>query len=907
LCGFFFFAVSCRQKSGESVRPDLVESCVVVETGSADAPSAWNEWINRHMTAVKSFSIGQIQQASETCLASDLVLVVTGSKNLDDEFRRVVIDHLARGGRLLNLGLDHVLEGHPGAGMAGIDIDHYISTSRVFRIHPSGRDIQLKPHVYKGSYQPIDGIHTSSSRWISVMSAVPVTAENGGWPAFVYLSSLNPDLYPVSGWFSLEPAREDSDNLIPAVGAMIEAMTREVYLRKFRIDRYSSTHPVPVSISAEWIDRRSKDLSPLRMAVSWINERGVEIRRVVSPPLDPLVMPISLNIGQTPETSLRSERYTLRISLRDRNDQITYDTSDHTLKLFPETSPHAAGDSIGVNSGQLTLGRRPVFMLGVNYWPRLAGALATHGKHWLDYVHFDPAQLTTDLDLMVSVGINCIAIEYTNIEQAPQLLYVLDELRSRSMWVNLYIPALYPLDLRMEEAERMLEAIDLKSWPEVFALETARGLAVKPKPEMRRLDAAWAEWIDEHFNTIREAEQMLGVTLWKERGRITGPPDMQLSRGPHRNPAVALYYTFLHDYASRRMGYVRHWLREEGYTTLLTARTAYGAPGDPHADAIDYLDVSAGSLHLDFLSPDAWTIHPLRSIYSDGELLHAYIRGIGEGKPIVWSAYGQHVGSIPSSLSYQRQMEVYKYFLDQFIQQGSSGAFASWFAPGKTTVLNEDWGLVYPQSGWRLVEESFRAAKLRLRQGRIQPRATIRKNAPLNLSSKQWRDQQADRSGLFAKAVSSDTSEWTLPGTGLNSDILLNPSPEQRWSEVEGFHLLNAEWRTIDTGNTAINRAPGENVKIYTGKSLTLELMNSGSIRWVNSSEKQPGSIWLRISQPGHPDEWNALMQLVRGGKQSISWTPRESGIWELQPYMIGYGKFGERLKVEVTEPPRLF
>lgn len=859
------------------------------------------------MTAVKSFSIGQIQQASEACLKSDLVLVVTGSKSLDDTSRQVVASHLARGGRFLNLGFNHVLEGHPEAGLAGIDIANFISTSSVFRINRSGREIQLKPHAYKGSFQPVIGIHASTSRWISVLSAVPITAKNGGWPAFVYLSSHDLDLHPVSGWISFDPLREDSDILIPAVESMIEAMTREVYLRQFSVDRYSSTHPAPVNITADWIDRRSRDLSPLRIAVEWINERGVEIRRVVSPPLDPLVMSTTFNIGQTPDTTMRSERYTLRISLRDRNDQINYDTFDHVMKLFPGKSAYKAGDSIGVNSGHLTLGRRPVFMLGVNYWPRLSGELASHGGHWLDYEHFDPEQLTTDLDLMIAVGINSIAIEYTNIEQAPQLLFVLDELRSRSMWANLYIPALYPLDLRMDEAERMLEAIDLKSWPEVFSLELARGLAVKSKPEMRRLDAAWSDWIDEHFNSIHEAEQKLGVSLWKERGRITGPPDVQLARGPHRNPAVALYYTFLHDYASRHMGYIRHWLRERGYTALLTARTAYGSPGVSHPEAIDHLDVSAGSLHLDFLSPDAWTIHPLRSIYADGELLHAYVRGVGEGKPIIWSSYGQHVGSIPNASSYQRQMEVYKYFLDQFIQQASSGAFAWWFAPGKSTIQNEDWGIVYPQAGWRMVEESFRNTKLRLRQGRIQPKATLRQNAPINLSSKQWRDQQADRSGLFSKAVSSDISEWTLPGTGLNSDILLNPAPEQSWSEVEGFHLLNSEWRTIETGNTTIERSPGENVKIYTGKSLVMELMNSGSIRWVNSSEKQPGSIWLRISQAGHADEWTALMQLVRGGKQTIRWTPRESGIWEIQPYMIGYGKFGECLKVEVTEPPRLF
>lgn len=902
------FSAACSRQADKSVRADLMERCVIVAPTDTVASGSWRDWISRYMTAARVYPGNDLALASETSLKADQVLVLIGSTSLDESARDIVAAHLSRGGRLLNLGMTHVLEGHRDAALAGVGGPSFISTSGVFQINSSGLEVELKPLVYRGPYQPADGLQGGTSRWFPVINALPATAAHGGWPGFIHLGHRETEQHSVSGWIGFEPVRDHPEKLIPIMESMLEGMTKVVFLRHASAERYSSRNPAPVTVRADWVDRRPRDLSPFRLAVEWINERGVQIRRVVSPPLDPLVMPVELNIGQTPDTTMRSERYTLRFSLRDRNDQVTHDVIEQTIKVFPANDAASAGNNtITVSSGQLTQGRRPVYMLGVHYWPRLAGEIARHGGHWLDHAHFDPVQLDTDLDLMAAVGINSIAIEYTSVEQAPQMLYVLNELRNRSMWACLYIPALYPLDLRMEEAQRMMEAIRLETWPEIYALEVARGLAIKTRPEMRRLDNAWADWIDEHFNSLHEAEQKLGVTFWKERGRLSGPPAALLAKGPHRDPSIALYYTFLHDYASRRMGYIRQWMRNHGYTVLLTARPSYGSPESPTIDAVDHLDVSAGAIHLDFLSPDAWTVHPLKSMYADGELLYAYVRGVGEGKPVVWSAYGQHIGSKPDSDSYQRQMEVYNYYLDLFIRQGSSGAYAWWFPPGNTSVYEEDWGVVHPQGSWRMVEESFRTAKLRLRQGRLQPRPTVRQNAPLNLSARQWRDQQADRSGLFAKAVSADVTEWNLAGTGLDSDILLDPGRSQRWSEVDGFHLLNAEWGSITSSGVLVERPPGDNVRIYTGKTLAMELLNTGTIRWVNSAERRPGSIWLRISQPGHPFEWTSLLPLVRGGKQILRWTPRETGIWEIQPHLIGYGKFGERLLVEVTEPPNLF
>lgn len=896
-------AAGCGRPADKTVGAKESDACIIIEA-SGDT-TGWNTWLAEHMPAAQRFPAAQISSAAETSLKSDRVLVVTAACRARDEIRSALADYVARGGRLLSLGLDAGLSTEPAAADSRIP-PLYSETTDVFRIVASGVDIKTAPTPFMSPFRPITGVD-GLVRWIPVIEAVADSKRRQGWAVSVFIRQQASERYSIYGWIGFEPGKLERESLIPVVAAAIEAMTRAVYIAPASvIPMFSAKAQKPLTATASWVDRRQHDLSPFRLAVSWVNERGIDIRRVISPPLDPLTMPVDLNIGLAPDTGQRSEVYTLRIALRDRNDQVSYDEVEHELKVFP-SAPAPVAESIGITSGQLTIGRRPIFMMGVNYWPSLSARIAAAGRHWLSAADFDPRQVQSDLDLMVAVGINSIALEYTDIDQAPQLLFVLDELRSRSMWACLYVPALHPLDLRIDDAKQMLSAIRLETWPEVYAVEIARGLPVRKKTEMRRLDPAWSAWIDEHFNSRREAEQRLGIALWQERGRTAGPNDADLRKGPHRNAAVGLYYAFLHDYASRRIGYVCRWMKKNGYQTLITARSSYGFPDQPEEGVIDFLDISVGSLHLDFLFPDAWTIHPLRSMYHDGDLMHAYLRGLGDGKPIVWSAYGQRVGTLPSNASLQRQMEVYNHFLDLFIRQRSSGAYAWWFAPGSTVDGQEDWGIVNPQGTWRMVEDSFRSARLRLRQTKLQPSNPIRQNAPLNVSAMQWRDQMTDRSGFFAKAVSADVTEWMPPGTGLLSDALLDPTTAQRWTETDGFHLLNAEWLGVSVDGDAFDRAPTENVRLYAGKSLQLDILNSGSIEWLSAKEQKRGSIWLRISQPGHTDEWTALSGLHRGEIQSISWMPREPGIWELQPYMFGYGTFGERLSVEVTTPPRLF
>lgn len=918
VCLALFFT-SCSHKSDPVVREDLSRKCVIVEPAAASlsetGDNGWTKWLTRHLPSAPRFTVDRMKEATALCVESDLVLVLPEAIGLNDGDKDVLISYVAGGGRLLSLGRRHALTTLDQPSIlqaAGLESAGFTVTSKVVSIADQKVPVEISSRLFVCSYPGPSGAGgeaAGTARWIPVLEIKNPDGGVIGWPGTVRLHAGENGRYSIIGWMATDARGDNAAELLPLLNAMLSAITKEIYLFRFGVPRYSMPAQLSQTTTVRLIDRRIHDLSPVRLVVEWINSSGQEIRRHNSAPFDAMSRSPAVNIGLAPVPPSMSELYTLRILIRDRNDQRTFDAAEQTVKVFPVKPAPFIDEPVSVNAGQFMQGRRPLFMLGVNYWPRLSASLMRDGSHWLAPGNFDPTLVAADLDQMVSVGINAIALEYTELLQAPQVLFVLDELRRRSMWACLYVPALHPLDLRIEDAARMLKAIRLQDWPEVFAVEVARGLPVQTRIERRRLDPSWAQWLDEHFNTASEAEQKLGVSLWRERGTIVGPSDAQIARGPHHDSAIALYYSFLRDYAARRMGYTRRWLKANEYNVLITARSLLGWPGSPPSDMLDVLDMSTGSHHLDFMFPDAWTVHPLRTMYPDADVLAAYARGAGGGKPVVWSAYGQHVGITPDASSCQRQKEVYKHFLDLFIKQGASGAFAWWFPPGKSSVGEEDWGIIHPTGYWRPVEESFRSARHQLRQLRIQPRTFVRKSAPLIQSASQWNAMQNGRSGLFSgDAAQVGVNEWDLPGLGIDSKSLLKePLQSAAWSEIDGLCLLNAEWGQMQVGDAVQDRLPGENIRVYAGRALKMELLNSGTVRWASASERTVGSMWLRISQAGQQDEWLPLNPIDRGGRQQVTWLPRVAGLWEIQPHLVGYGKFGERLRLEVTVPPRLF
>jgi len=916
LFALYLFLPGCGSRPHSPLTGDLTSRCIVI--ADDQAPAGWTRWLDEHMEKSPRYQRQQIGSALAAGLKDDAIVIMPGfALRADDE--PALDDYLARGGRLLLLGYDHAAEktDHPRIRQAtGAGLGSYTFTSTVFRLHAGSEPREFPPVRIAGMYPPAPvngGSEEIAGRLIPVWEAAGSHGITAGWAGSILLIPQADAGYSVCGRLAFDPPDTADRQLEEIMAQMIIEAGRTVYLARFSIGAFSFRQQKPVLAVAQIIDRRTRDFSPLRLAARWIDRNGQEIRRHVSEPLDSPSIRTELPVGVAPEPfSRQPELFTLELQIRDRNDLETLDSETQAIKVFPAKNESARLEPVTASGNTLVAGRRPVFILGVNYWPRLAARTAglSGSSHWLNAGRFDPDMLAADLDMLAAAGINSIAIEYTDISHAPQLLFVLDELRKRSLRASVYMPSLHPFDLRREEALAMLSAIEAADWPELFAVEVARGLGVRSRADLRRLDQAWSGWLDERFSSISEIEQRLGVSIWREHGHIAGPPDTQLSAGPDQDRAIALYYSFLHDYASRQIGYVKRMLASAGHAGLLvTARSAYGWPDSKPESLVDVLDIRAGAIHQDFLSPDAWTIHPLGQMNDDKSVLAAYVAGAGKGKPVLWSGYGQHTGTTASPADLERQKEVYLNYLTGFVELGASGALAWWYPGGISSYHREDWGIVEPQGAWRPVEEAIRSIRLQLRQGKVYRPVAARAEAPFNLSASQWLSRQNQRAAMFAGGINSNKiTEWTLPGSGLDTRAIMKPGEPRGWSEIDGLHLLNSEWGSIMVDGARQDRQPGENVKTYTDRLLLLELINSGTVRWTSAGDKRDeGSVWIRITQPGHQEEWIPASSTGSGEKQQLAWTPRAPGLWQVQAYLIGYGKFGERIQVEATTPPRLY
>jgi len=499
----------CGTRQASPLTDEMAARCVVVTDGRDS--TGWSRWLDEHLGKSPRYPIDRIEEALSTSLKDDTILIIPGV-TLESSHEEPLEDYIARGGRMLLLGANHPaiqLENPRIRQATGAGLGSYPVTSRVLRLDSRNEKIEIAPVQISCLFPPAPGSANDANpaSWVKVWEAANAHGVAAGWAGSVLLIPQTDAGFSICGWLAFDPPPASDKPLESIVARMITETDRSAYLTRFGTGAFSFLEQKPVVAHAQMIDRRTRDFSPLRLAARWLDRNGQEIRRHISEPLDSPALRTELSVGVAPDVFGREpELFTLEWQIRDRNDLETLDAQSQIIKVFPKKNDSVKAEPVSVSGHTLVAGRRPVFMLGVNYWPRLSSRTAglAGSGHWLHPARFDPGVLSSDLDLMTAAGINCIAIEYTDLSQAPQILFVLDELRKRSMRSSIYMPSFHPFDLRREEGLAMLDAIDAGEWPEFFALEVARGIAVRSRADLRRLDTAWSEWLDQRFVSISE-------------------------------------------------------------------------------------------------------------------------------------------------------------------------------------------------------------------------------------------------------------------------------------------------------------------------------------------------------------------------------------------------------------------
>ncbi len=662
----------------------------------------------------------------------------------------------------------------------------------------------------------------------------------------------------------------------------------------FRIrTRISSANPLPGSV---------------RVAAELVDQNGSIVRRMVSAPYElageeeaPL---LDMNVGVVPNVEDPAADYEIRVALEEVGGRLrVFDRTAHPVKVLGPREPPTRGARLGVSGSRITRGGMPVFFLGIDYDPGLAGR---PGMEWLAPSFFPAALVKRDMERLRTAGVNTLSLVYTDPAQAPQLRYVMEEARAQGMWIQLRLPTLLRRVDDQAWLELLVAALELSDDENVVALDLAPAGSLRTEDALPMLQRAWNAWLREQYGAVSNA--LAAHPEWLEMDDVSGeavyPLREQWAELPDEAAAWPLLRRFAADYQSRRMGRAVRALRDLGCDQLITARMVAGDT-DLRARTTDPLlpfDFGTGRAHTDFatVSADAFRGHEP----DPGGLafLAAYARGWLAGGPVLWADMGVPVGPAPREPDYENQRRAMEAFFELVLSTHTTGAMLRHFAPISTDPLAADEGLVDPARTPRPALRVVRAQASRLRDHRVAPMQWAGREAEPDTGARglpgvwdDWRrvyrDEAAARRVEGIRPVGYDRSSLETPGERLG-DAATGP-----------FLWLNGEWGRIEVNGESIRPTPGEPIRVRQGEPIQLELINSGLSRWAASRDRADGTVWVEVRHEERREQYLEVHETRAGRRVRVEWRPRDAGTTELRPYWLGAGAFGEALHVEVLSP----
>jgi len=743
-------------------------------------------------------------------------------------------------------------------------------------------------------------------RWIPIATGFGEMREERGSPVSVYIEPRSNAPLRQWAWVGIDPDAQNRKMVGECVGVAIRRLHAGQFLHHAGSTRFAFQPGEPINVSARWVSGLSADTGA-RVQVELLDHAGATLRRVVSSPRvesaprgDEFEQ---INLGLTPDVEHETRTYSLRLSLVDRTGTRAYDVLNQPIRILP---PREMVDEDWVTaSGPLfAIAGRPLSFLGVNYWPLNSTGFGPgeFHRHWLDPAFFDPDQVVRDLDRLREAGVNALSIQYLHVDEAPQLRYVIEEARLHRMWVHLFVSHLQPLDQDLAAAEELIKAADLANLPRVFAIDVAWEPHLGQYEDRRKLDAAWASWIEEQYGDAAHAESVIGRPLWRRDGQLTGPPDKEITTDGDHRAAVAVYRRFVDDNMGRRYGEVARFLRGLGLRQLLSARTGYGGTGSTWSEPHFPIDPATGATHFDFISPEAWGLGDDEWAVNEAAFLVAYCRGAAGGKPVAWLEVGSSVGERPTPMDLRKQASAYRRLFDLVVRSRSSACFAWWYPGGLRVDEKSDYGVVSPDGTWRPVVEAFSDLTYKLRQS--------------NKTAPPWRGREVDRDAN-ARGLAGLWDQWR---DMYREELLQNRMEEVRLAgyahETKEFELrsvgdvayaapapmagINAEWGRIQIDGRDVRGRPGEAVRVSVRKEIRLELINTGAATWSASSARTDGTVWVDVTGAGSRKERLSIPEIPPGGRTWVKWAGTDPGTWQLRPSLSGAGTFGEPMRVEL-------
>jgi hypothetical protein len=548
---------------------------------------------------------------------------------------------------------------------------------------------------------------------------------------------------------------------------------------------------------------------------------------------------------------------------------------------------------VAVRGDRFVVGGKPVFLNGVNYWPRNVSGLEPSRFHsgWLLPHNYDPEVVEADLATMARLGLNLVSIQYANPQLARPLVDFLERCRHHRIWANLYTGSAGGLQGDPARDRALLEGARLPGNDTVAMYDLHWEPRLGAQADRRRWDGAWRDWLREQYGALERAEQAWGVAAPRDGGELSNPTDDQFATdGPHR-VMVAAYRRFADDLISRAYGRVSRSLRRLDPETLLGVRTGYGGTGQAWPARVMAYDLTSGAAHLDFTSPEGYGMPGEWDKARRTGFITAYGKWAGHGKPVFWSEFGASIGAGGGTqASRAAQTLIWDSTLRLCADSGVAAAAGWWWPGGWRVDERSDFGVLEPDGTPR--EALLNAADW---GKRIQAGLPPDRGTPLALCI----DRDADARGLLGLwsrhdqeyvaarqagrpvtvgTVASGTTTRTMPVETIGQGGPLKHAN----AEVTGLRALWPGGEARVENGVAIKAPAGAPVRIE------VTLLNTGEAAW-EACALQLGTE--RVPLPG---------VVPRFGRATVALTARSPATLTGRVVTAAGTAFGERVKVVV-------
>ncbi len=789
-----------------------------------------------------------------------------------------------------------------------------------------------------------------SWRWIPLLEARDDQGQHRG----ALLSLMIGDaVSPDAMWANLgvaDPQAALADpRLREAVLSAAQAMTRGCFLLEGGAPYFSCEPGEELTLGAEAVNagRSARKLTLTADIVAQASGDGkvaqASLPAVVAQASTPAdLAPHTRTIATWRDSAPRTPGvYTVTVTLREGNE--VRDRIVHSLVVGPRRKP-TADDFVRVEGSGFTLGGKPWYFKGINYWPTWVGGYRHLGLASREC--YDPEIIERDLSWLQSAGFNAISAVQGLQPPDPKApgafrdqLDFLDRCQRHGIKVFFFLPNARPFaGANAQWVKQYLDRAGIKDHPAVMCWELAwepiHGAWGNPSGLLFIQDA-WNAWVIQRYGSVENA-----IADWGFRpemaagGKLPVPThEMTTTHGPW-DPMVAAFRRAWSDTFSQAYGAIVNDLRAYDPQHLISFR--FGACSIPAGQAFAHAHSVGVLKHVDFMNPEgyslmtSWTTVTPADDWRKGGVITLYFRHFSGEKPVVWMEFGYTVNGISDPWAQPRlhikpeelanQKAAYEALYGMFIESGARGAAPWWLPGGFRLGENSDFGVLDPDGSERPVCEVIRKYLPRFDQVRHDPPTAY---LDFDLDA-HYADAWQTYSNEYLRLVKAgERPAIRTAGTGTTSaDCPLTAAGNRPYSGHNPPIHLNAEFNSLEIRSGAGPWQPvteGEVIEVAAGQpvSCRASVGNLAEAKWLaprprsagdlaRGREGQPGGVYL-AGRKEYGLEFAAPIAadtpfLKDATVKEFVLLPRASGEVTLSCEMTAQGRayFGERRTVKL-------